>query len=382
MNLNNLEEVNFVEDDTEVVKQNVITTYEGITGRSLAPADPERLFLEGLAAIIGQQKVLINQTGRQNLLAYAEKQNLDHLGALVETERLPEQPSKTTVRFYMKDLIIGDLNGIRVTPDGKLFFKAGDGLTTKEFPFVTESEDTYVDIPVTCETQGVIGNGYLPGQIKKLVDPVSSVNKIENITTSSGGADIESDDSYRLRINNAPSRFSTAGPKAAYEYFVKSTHQDIVDVSVTTPAIDSGKVNICFLLSDGKIPADEDISNVEAIVNSDTVRPLTDQVIVDKPTISDYNVELEYILKEADRENEATIDKKIKEAVEEYILWQKSKLGRDINPDYLFQKVIAAGAKRVTITQPKFTILELNQVGIINEGSDAKKINIGEYQYE
>ena len=47
----------------------------------------------------------------------------------------------------------------------------------------------------------------------------------------------------------------------------------------------------------------------------------------------------------------------IEEAVREYIEWQSSKLGRDINPDYLKGLLMQTGIKRVDITSPTFTHL-------------------------
>ena len=41
-------------------------------------------------------------------------------------------------------------------------------------------------------------------------------------------------------------------------------------------------------------------------------------------------------------------------AVDDYITWQSSKIGRDINPDMLTAMVKVAGAKRVVITSPVF----------------------------
>ena len=45
----------------------------------------------------------------------------------------------------------------------------------------------------------------------------------------------------------------------------------------------------------------------------------------------------------------------VTKAVEEFKTWERSKLGRDINPSVLIAKVIAAGAKRVEVTSPVFT---------------------------
>lgn len=356
MNLDNLRDVQFVDEDTETIRQNIITTFEGITGRSLAPSDPERLFLEGLAVIIGQQKVLINQTGKQNLLAYAEKENLDHLGALVETERLPEQPAKTTMRFSLAQAhtsAVTILDGTRVSPDGKLFFSTSE---TVEI----EIDEISIDIEVTCQTPGEIGNGYLPDQIKKLVDPIPLIKEVTNITESSGGSEEESDSAYRLRINEAPSRFSTAGPEAAYDYFARSAHQDIIDVSITSPS--DGAIDICVLKVGGELPTQEMKDAVLEKVSDKTVRPLTDKVNVIDPAVINYDLDVQYWIKTSDLSNSENVKAAITAAKDAFILWQKTKLGRDRSPDILNQMLINAGAKRVVINSPGYLGLSSTQI--------------------
>ena len=57
-----------------------------------------------------------------------------------------------------------------------------------------------------------------------------------------------------------------------------------------------------------------------------------------------------------------TIKSNILKSVEEYIIWQKDKIGKDINPDELIKRVKMAGAKRLTLRSPQYTRLEYNQV--------------------
>ena len=51
------------------------------------------------------------------------------------------------------------------------------------------------------------------------------------------------------------------------------------------------------------------------------------------------------------------IQVKVNQAVEDYILWQQSKIGRDINPDMLVSKIKDAGAKRCVVTYPVYTVV-------------------------
>lgn len=123
--LNNLPSIEFAVKDVSKIETDVITTYEAISGRKLAPGDPVRLFLQAIASIIAQQRVLIDYSAKQNLLAFAEGNFLDHLGALLETERLPAQPAKTTIRFTINSQpqTVTIPKGTRVTPDGKIFLQ-------------------------------------------------------------------------------------------------------------------------------------------------------------------------------------------------------------------------------------------------------------------
>ncbi|MBQ7577221.1 MAG: hypothetical protein IJT21_03020 [Synergistaceae bacterium] len=47
------------------------------------------------------------------------------------------------------------------------------------------------------------------------------------------------------------------------------------------------------------------------------------------------------------------------------MIWQKSKLGRDLNPSELNHRMIAAGAKRTEIISPDFQVLAEYQVAIM-----------------
>lgn len=355
--LNNLPSIEFAVKDVSKIETDVITTYEAISGRKLAPGDPVRLFLQAIASIIAQQRVLIDYSAKQNLLAFAEGNFLDHLGALLETERLPAQPAKTTIRFTINSQpqTVTIPKGTRVTPDGKIFFAT---VEAKDIP----SGTTEVDVTAECTTAGTIGNDWLAGQISKLVDPLPWVSKVENITTSSGGIDIETDDNYRERIRQAPEKFSVAGPSGAYEYWARTAHQSIIDVSIISPA--PGEVEIRPLLEGGEIPGQEILDAVAEVCSDEKIRPLTDSVTVLAPAVVNYDINLTYWIDKSNSAIAVSIQNAVNDAVNDYIAWQKSKLGRDINPSELIARIKGAGAKRVEITSPAFTQVTLEQVAV------------------
>lgn len=69
-----------------------------------------------------------------------------------------------------------------------------------------------------------------------------------------------------------------------------------------------------------------------------------------------YEIELTYYLYYSDTGLEEQKNL-LQEAVEAYIKWQQGRIGRDINPDYLRMLLISAGAKRVDIVKPVFTVV-------------------------
>lgn len=396
MSLDNLPDVQFCSTDAEEIEKNVITVYEGLTEKTLFPGDPVRLFLEGLAAVVIQQRHLIDYTGKQNLLKYSIDDNLENLGAMTDTKRLLKAPALTTIRFSMASplgYVLAIQKGNRVSPDGKLMFE------TAEYAEIIPGE-LFVDVPVQCQTAGNIGNGLLPGQLSKLVDPLDHITEVANIDTTAGGADIEENDNYRERIRLAPESFSVAGPTGAYQFHAKSAHQDIVDVAVyqssdldtysdtilqnilTAAGIDPAgltteemkikiceilspsTVKICPLLKGGEIPGQSILDLVIEGINERKTRPLTDITIVSAPVAVPYNIDITYFISEANKLFLFDIQAAVLKAVDDFKTWQKSKLGRDVNPDRLTHDLIAAGAYRIDINEAMTQAVEANQVAI------------------
>ena len=351
-----LPEISFVETDTGNIESAIITTYEALAGRTLAQGDPIRLFLLSVAAIIVQQRVLIDYSAKMNLLAYAEGDYLDHIGNLVGVTRLPSAAAITTLRFTLsaaQPQVVTIPAGTRAATESGVVF-ATDAAAE------VAAGSVYVDVAATCTQAGDAGNGYLAGQINKTVDPVAYVASVANTTESEGGAEIEADDALRERIQQAPESFSVAGPTGAYEYWAKTASSLITDVAVYTPS--PGNVVIRPLLSGGELPGTEILEAVFAVCNASDIRPLTDNLSVLAPEAVDYDISLTYYINRADATSSVAIQAAVTAAVNAYALWQKSKLGRDINPAELIYRIRAAGAGRVEVTRPIYTALESYQV--------------------
>ena len=191
-----------------------------------------------------------------------------------------------------------------------------------------------------------------------MVDLYPYFSKVENITISNGGTDLEEDEDYRERLRLVPDSFSVAGSERAYIFWTLSTSPEIVDVTVKSP--NPCEVDIYVLTKDG-VPTQEMKNQILKVVNSDEIRPLTDKVIIKSPDIIDYNVEFDYYINKTDEININSIKSKVQNIVNEYVEWQKNKLGRDIIPDELIKRLKLIGVKRTVITSPIYKKLEPHQ---------------------
>lgn len=356
-----LADVNFVETDTDTIKREVIAAYEKAADRTLAQGDPVRLFLETIAAIIAQQRALINYTGRMNLLTYAMGNYLDHLGLLVGTDRLKAEAATATFKITLSAARAFDVTVVA----GTRVRGAADAVFALDHTVIIKAGETTATAKGHCTTTGSAANGYAVGEICNIVDPNPYVATIENTTISVGGADVEHDEPYRARIQEAPEHFSVAGPAGAYRYFAMTASSLISDVQVTMP--EAGVVNVYPLLEGGEIPEEEIIESVLEVLSADDVRPLTDKVQVIKPTTKEYEVSLTYYIDKNDKASESTIAEAVKAAIEDYVAWQRAKLGRDINPTELYYRIRAAGAKRAVITSPEFASVSATEVAIATD---------------
>ncbi|PWK16055.1 baseplate assembly protein [Tumebacillus permanentifrigoris] len=351
-----MSDLQFVDSDIEKTTTELIAAYESITNKKLFPADPVRLFVLSIATIIVQQRTLLNLTGKQNRLRYASGDFLDGLGEFVETTRLEATAAKVLVRFSLsapQTSIIYIPSGRRVTPGAGIYFATIAGTELQPGAM-------HADIWCECLQAGTLGNGFVIGQINSIVDPQPWLARVENITISAGGSDREDDEPFRERIRSAPEKFSVAGPDGAYRAIAKSVDSGIIDVVVTSPS--PGVVEIRPLMEQGEMPTSNVINAVLAACSDKRVRPLTDHVTVLAPDQVAFEVDFTYWISSDRMTDVAGIQSAVQFAVDDYVVWQKSKLGRDINGSELTRRILNAGASRAEVRLPIYYQLEPTQV--------------------
>lgn len=362
--------VNFLETDAETIRSQIITGFEQASGDTLAAGDPRRLFLLSIADVIIQQRTAINLAAQQNLLSYAQGGYLDALGQLLAVERMAESKAVTTIEFTLSQ----GLGSVYTIP-------AGTQVTNGVVTFETDEDllipigETMGEVSASCTVAGPVGNDYLAGQISTIVTPMTFVSGAQNTTITTGGADAESDPDFADRIRLAPNSFSVAGPEKAYVYHAKSVSPAIIDVKVNSPT--PGEVDVYVLLTDGTLPTEDTLEQIEEHLSDENIRPLTDYVVVKAPTASNYEIELHYWINQEDSSKAAQIQADVEAAVEQYRLWQQTKIGRDITPGKLLQLVFAAGASRVDNSKLKpatwkkleaMQVAQCTKVNVVYEG--------------
>ena len=347
MNVKELPDIDFVDADKEKVVSYLMQTYTVITGRTLGKADPIRLFILVIASVVIMLLNKINYTGKQNLLKYAKGSNLDNLVALLGVSRIPAAKATLTEKFTLSAVMPNNITipqGTRVSAGSQLYFVTSE-------PAVIPAGETSCTVPCICQQEGTVGNNLKLGTVTTLVDPIAYVASVTNTTVSEGGADTETDEALRLHAEEAPESFSVAGPTGAYEYFATAASSLVSQAIAVSPQ--PGSVDVYILSEGGSVPGEELQNTVKAFLSDKRRRPLTDTVSVKIPEVQKYDINMTYYLP-AGIQTEST-RKDVEAAINEYITWQDSKMGRDINPDKLVQLCVTAGAKRVEITAPVFT---------------------------
>jgi len=360
--------VDFNETSAKILYDTLIKDLERNVKEPLYPGDERRIFGEAFVAVFVGIYNTLNDTARQKMLRYARGDVLDALGERTDTYRLMPSSAKTIMRFHVSAPQFKNISipqGTRVTPDGEIFF-------TTDISAILQSNMFYVDIPVSSSIGGSICNDFLPGSINVLVDLIPYIKNVENLEKTYGGDDGETytkegDERYRERIKISSSKFSTAGPVGAYEYWTMSADPNIIDVKVISP--EPGKVTIIPLMQNGTLPNEETIQKILNIVNQDIRRPLTDLVTVEKPKEVYYDIEIKYYVSQKDENAIVNTIENTNGSIDRYNKWQTNKLGLDINPDQFRRFILSpnwsddvVGAIRVDIVSPQF--VELNEFSI------------------
>lgn len=120
-----LTEPDFIERDADKITAEMIAKYEADTGKTLYPAQAERLLIDLWAYREMLVRVAVQEAAKQNLVAFAREPMIDYLGELVGVYRLAAQPATTTLQFSVDEALAIDVlipAGTRVSASDSVIF--------------------------------------------------------------------------------------------------------------------------------------------------------------------------------------------------------------------------------------------------------------------
>ncbi len=163
----------------------------------------------------------------------------------------------------------------------------------------------------------------------------------------------ESDHDYRARIQLALEGISTAGSEGSYVFHGLSADADVKDIQAVSP--EPGEVVVYVLSRTGNGEASPELlSIVEAALNAEDIRPLTDHVTVSSATIVPYAVEAELITyPDPDAE---IVRQAAEDAVRTYTE-SMHRIGYDVTLSGLYAALHQPGVQNVVLTSPAASLV-------------------------
>jgi phage-related baseplate assembly protein len=185
------------------------------------------------------------------------------------------------------------------------------------------------------------------GVMRQVVDP-GDADSIPPIP-----ATYESDDRLRKRTQLSLEGHSTAGPVGSYIFHAIAASSLVKDVDVASPS--PGRVVVTLLSTDNEgIPSDELIGIVADKLSDKAVRPLTDEVTVQRAEIITYTISADLILYEGP--DSEVVRQTALNQVTQYVQ-QHHLLGNDITLSGLYATLHQEGVQRVILQDPSTDIV-------------------------
>jgi phage-related baseplate assembly protein len=164
---------------------------------------------------------------------------------------------------------------------------------------------------------------------------------------------MEIDSDYRNRLALKPESWSVAGPRDAFKFHAISADGQIKDASVTTP--EGGTTQVYILTRSGNgLPTAPQIATVLGALNGESIRPLSEQVLVSAPTIVNYTLTLALTLFPGP--STELVTSAVQSALQAFAA-NSHRLGTDIIRSAIDAAAHVAGVKKVVITSPAADIV-------------------------
>lgn len=163
----------------------------------------------------------------------------------------------------------------------------------------------------------------------------------------------ESDEDFRARIQLSFEGYTTAGSEGSYVFHALTADGDVKDISATSPT--PGVVNVYVLSRSGDgtaLPAL--VAKVDAALNAEDIRPMTDHVIVASAEIVPFEIEAVLTMypgPDPEVVLQAALDK-----LHEYIS-KVQRIGYDVTRAGIIGALVQPGVQNVALTSPAADIV-------------------------
>lgn len=175
----------------------------------------------------------------------------------------------------------------------------------------------------------------------------------DNTTTPPTPAVMESDEAFRSRIQLVYESYTTAGSEGSYVFHSLSADAKVKDVQPVSPI--PGQVVVYVLSRDGNGVANEALlDKVNAALNKETVRPLTDNVVVQSASIIEYQVTAELTLYPGPDSN--VILQAAKDELDKYTS-ATHRVSFDVTLSGIYQALHRPGVQNVKLLEPLADII-------------------------
>lgn len=178
------------------------------------------------------------------------------------------------------------------------------------------------------------------------------ITPADDTTIPPTAAVYESDDEFRSRVTLSLEGYTSAGSEGSYVFNALSASGDVKDVSATSPT--PGQVVVYVLSRSGSGAASLDlITAVEAALNAEKVRPMTDQVTVMSASIVEYAITAELVVYPGP---DATVVLEAAQAAVAAYADQQHRMGYDVTLSGIYAALHQPGVQRVNLVSPAANI--------------------------
>ncbi len=244
------------------VYSRMMENYRNLTGYTPSEESDVAIRIRLLAGEIVACQMNLDFLKNQAFIETATGEYLDYHGGLRGLTRKSSIKAKGEVTFTLAE----ELTYQVVIPKGTLIASLGADAVTFETDAqaIINTGQTSVTVACTALQGGRKGN-VKAGTVNVMVDTVSDVSAVNNKNNFTGGADTESDQSFRRRITDSVINVSNGTNQAYYKKLAESV-DGVSSAGVIPLGRGAGTVDV-YICSYGEEASDELIAKVQSLMD-------------------------------------------------------------------------------------------------------------------